>query len=185
MQADLNSLKRRPFLTPLLMPLAMLAMAVAMALWLFDARTSTVIIAVRHAELAQAASANADLSSAGQARAQALLAQLTKAKPERGVDAIYVSEGAASRQTVAPLAQSMGLAVNIVAAGDWAALPRKIGSNHSGETVLVVADAAGLSAFLDYYVDSGRYPIEATDFSSLFVIAKSGLSKPAVIRLRY
>jgi hypothetical protein len=186
MQPNLQSLKRRPFLMPLLMPLVMLAVAVAAAIWLFDARTSTVIIAIRHAEVAQAQnSANSDLSTAGQARAQSLLTELSRAKPDRGVDAIYVVTGAASQQTAAPVAQSMGLAVNVVAAGDWASLPRRIARNHAGEVVLVVADAEALTSFLQHYVDASRYPVDAQDFGSLFVIANSGLSKPAVIRLRY
>ncbi len=184
MKSELLNLKRRPFLLPLLMPVAMLAVAVAAALWLFDARTSTIIVAVRHAEVVEVATANPDLNAAGKVRAQALLAQLSGAKTGRGVDTVFVARGQASQQTAAPLAQQMGLAMNVVTTNDWESLPSRIARNHSGELVLVVADTANLAAFLRHYAAADT-PLDAIEASGMFVISRSGLSKSTVIRLRY
>jgi len=184
MDTQFLKLKRRPFLLPLLMPLAMFAVAVVVALWLFDARTSTIIIAVRHAEVADVSEANPELNAAGKLRAQSLLTELGRAKPRRGVDAVYVARGQASQQTAEPLARQMGLAMNVVATSEWDSLPGRIARNHAGEVVLVVADTANLAAFLHRYT-AVDYPLDAIDASGLFVIVRSGLSKTAVVRLRY
>jgi hypothetical protein len=184
MQADLHSFKRRPFFVPLLMPLVLLAVVVAVSIWLLDARTSTVIILVRHAEQVQDAAANPRLSTEGQQRAANLQQLLARAKPERGVDAVYVAEGSAAQQTAAPLAESMGLAVNVVATADWEGLPGFIMRNHAGEVALVVGTRAGLLSLLKEHTVM-EFALDDNDYGSVFVISRSRLSKPAVIRLRY
>lgn len=184
MQAELHSFKRRPFFVPLLMPVALLAVVVAVAIWLLDARTSTVIILVRHAEQAQGEAANPRLSAEGLQRAANLQQLLSRAKPERGVDAVYVAEGSAAQQTAAPLAESMGLAVNVVATADWDALPGFIMRNHAGEVTLVVGTRDGLMSLLKKHT-AAEFTLDDNDYGSVFVISRSRLSKPAVIRLRY
>lgn len=184
MQADFQRLKRRPFLVPLLMPLALFALVVAAALWLLDARTATVMVVVRHAETEQRASTNPQLSSVGQSRAVTLQQWLAQAKPHRGIDAVYVSEDSPSQQTAAPLAQSMGLAVNVVPTSDWNSLPRFIDRNHAGEVTLVVANRSALLAILKNMTKS-EPALAEDDFGAAFVIFRSRLSKTSVIRLRY
>jgi hypothetical protein len=187
MQADFQRLKRRPFLVPLLMPLALLAVVIVAALWLLDARNSTVLILVRHAEIEQRESANPRLSAAGQARAASLQPLLALAKPERGIDAVYVSEDSPSQQTAASLAQSMGLAVNVVSAAEWGSLPRFIERNHSGEVALVVANRNALLSILKSSgtPQAGQIIVADDDFSSVFIVVRSRLSKTSVVRLRY
>lgn len=184
MQANLHSFKRRPFFVPLLMPLALLAVVVPMAIWLLDARTSTVMILVRHAEQVQDAAANPRLSAEGLQRAASLQQLLAQAKPERGLDAVYVAEGSAAQQTAAPVAESMGLAVNVVATIDWEELPRFIMRNHAGEVTLVVGTRAGLLALLKD-TTAAEFNLDEHDYGSVFVISRSRLSKPTVVRLRY
>ncbi len=184
MQADLHSLKRRPFLVPLLMPLALLGLVVAAAIWLLDARTSTVMILVLHAEQAQGAAANPGLSAEGLQRSVRLQQFLARARPERGVDAVYVAEGAAAQQTAAPLAQSMGLAVNVVASADWDRLPGFIMRNHASEVALIVGTRAGLLSMLKNST-AVDFTIDEHDYGSVFVIARSRLSKAAAVRLQY
>jgi phosphohistidine phosphatase SixA len=184
MQSNFQRLKRRPFLVPLLMPLALLLLVIGAAIWLLDARTSTVLILVRHAELEQLEVATPKLSGAGIARALNLQLLLTKAKPERGIDAVYVSQDSPSQQTAAPLAQSMGLAVNVVAAPDWDAVSRFITRNHGGEVVLVVGTRAAMLSVLKHN-GAANFTIDEEDYSSVLVISRSRLSKPTVVRLRY
>ena len=167
------------------MPLAFLALAIVIAIWLIDARNSSLIVIVRHAETATASGAQSSLSVAGQTRAQNLLMQLQQAKPGRGVDAIYVGEGDANQQTAAPMAQQMGLAINVVPAADWSNLAGLISRNHAGEVVVVIADQAEVKALLARYTNAASYRWDEQDYGSLFIIAKSELSKAAVLHLRY
>lgn len=184
MQTDFNRFRRKPFLAPLLMPLALLGVAVAIALWLFDARTTSVIIVVRHAETETGTTPSPELNAAGQQRAKALQQLLAQAKPNRGVDVVYVSEGTATQQTAAPLAASMGLAVNVVPNATWAELPRAIERDHAGEVVLVVATRDAMKALLSKV--GGEAPvIDEQDYSAVFVISESRLSKSSMVRLRY
>lgn len=166
------------------MPLALLALVVTAAIWLLDARTSTVLILVRHAELAQGAVANPRLSADGLARAASLQRLLAQAKPERGIDAVYVSEDSAAQQTATPLAESMGLAVNVVAASDWDGLPGFVMRNHIGEVALIVGSRPALLSLLKQNT-TAEFELNEDDYGSIFVISTSRLSKPTVIRLRY
>jgi hypothetical protein len=184
MKADFQRLKRRPFLVPLLMPLALLALVISAAIWLLDARTSTVMIVVRHAELEQRELANPPLSAAGLQRAARLQQLLAQAKPERGVDAVYVSEDAAAQQTANPVAETMGLAVNVVSAADWNSLPSLVMRNHGGEVVLIVANRAAVLSLLKRTA-TADFVLDEADYGSVFVISRSRLSKPTAIRLRY
>ena len=184
MQTDLNRLKRRPFLVPLLLPVALIALSAAMAIWLFDARATSMIIVVSNAETEQGVAPDSGLNEAGLARAKRLLQFLTQAKPGRGIDVVYVSEGIATQQTAAPLASSMGLAVNVVSNVTWDRLQHIISRDHSGEMILVVATHDSLKAFITQ-TGAGDVTLDDQDASSVFIISCSRLSKPAMVRLKY
>ncbi len=186
MQTEFKRLKRRPFLVPLILPLLLVALLAVMAIWLFDARATSIIIVVPNAEteVTQTANANPGLSEAGQLRARHLQQFLDKAKPNRGVDVIYVSEGLATQQTAAPVAASMGLAVNVIPNAMWPRLQHIITRDHLGEVILVVATADKIKTYLAQ-AGVGEVDIAPDDNSSVFVIARSRLSKKAVVRLRY
>jgi len=82
------------------------------------------------------------------------------------------------------LAESMGLAVNIVSAADWSKLPSVVMRNHAGEVVMIVADRAALNALLKQ-VATANFVVDEADYGSVFVISRSRLSKPTAVRLRY
>ncbi|MGD9842041.1 MAG: hypothetical protein AB7F79_11765 [Steroidobacteraceae bacterium] len=184
MQADFRKFKRRPFFLPLLMPVALLAVVVAAAIWLLDARVSTVVVLVRNAEVEQSLVANPGLNELGKARANALLQLLERAKPGRAVDAVYAIESVPAQQTAAPLAAKMGIAVNVLATGGSTSQLSHIRDNHAGEVVLVVASRDKLLALL-HEVGDQDWLIDELDYGSIFVVTQSRLSKPAVIRLKY
>jgi hypothetical protein len=185
MQTEFKRLKRRPFLVPLLLPLVLVALIAVMAIWVFDARATSIIIVVPNAETeAQTNSNNPALSDAGQLRAKHLQQFLDKAKPNRGIDVVYVSEGLATQQTAAPVASSMGLAVNVIPNALWPRLQHIITRDHSGEVTLVVATADKIRTYLAQ-AGVGEVNIDTGDNSSVFVISRSSLSKKAVVRLRY
>lgn len=186
MQTEFKRLKRRPFLVPLVLPLVLVTLIALLAIWLFDARATSVIIVVPNAETesTQTALTNPGLSEAGQLRAKHLQQFLDKAKPNRGVDVVYVSEGLATQQTAAPLASSMGLAVNVIPNAMWPRLQHIITRDHSGEVILVVATADKIKTYLAQ-AGVGEVNIDSGDNSSVFVISRSRLSNKVMVRLRY
>jgi hypothetical protein len=184
MKADFRKLKRRPFFLPLLMPVALLAVVITVAIWLLDARASTVLVLVRNAEIEQSLTANPGLNELGKARANGLLQFLVQAKPGRAVDAIYAIESLPAQQTVAPLAAKMGVAVNVLAAGDLYAQLKNIRDNHAGEVVLVVASREKLLDLL-HEISSHDWSLDELDYGSVFVMSQSRLSKTTIIRLHY
>ena len=72
------------------------------------------VVLVRHAEKAEGGGRDPALSAAGTARAAALAQALHGA----GIVAIVTSEFARTRDTAAPLAAALGIAPQVVAAGD-------------------------------------------------------------------
>jgi hypothetical protein len=99
--------------------------------------TTTTIIIVRHAE--RDPGLDPPLIAEGQARAEALKAVLS----ERGVTAIYCTDLLRNRQTVQPLADELGLSLNLVSAALFADAQTTAANlvdgwlrDHAGGTVL-------------------------------------------------
>ncbi|MFL6619245.1 MAG: histidine phosphatase family protein, partial [Povalibacter sp.] len=92
MNRDLEKLRRRPFFIPLLFPVLVFVAVVAAAAWLFDARATTMIVVVRHAEVEASTEADPGLSVDGRERAARLAKMLSQVRPMRGIDAIFTSE---------------------------------------------------------------------------------------------
>jgi broad specificity phosphatase PhoE len=182
--ANFRKLRRRPLITPLLIPVVLLGLIVAAGVWALDARNSPVVIIVRHADVDSGAEANPPLNDAGRARALRLQTTLAHLNPNRGLDAIYVQENLRSQQTATPVADSMGLALNVMPQATLKGIKSIIRRNHAGETVLVVADRASVEALLAEYSDHVALPEEA-DFGALYVVTAARLSKPTVVRLQY
>lgn len=99
--------------------------------------TTTTILVIRHAE--RDPGLDPPLNAVGQARAEALKAVLA----ENGVTAIYCTDLLRNRQTVQPLADALGLGLNLVSpvfftntATAGQQIVDDIIANHAGGTVL-------------------------------------------------
>lgn len=182
MPTDLAKLKRRPLFLPLLMPFVLMAVVALFVVWVLDARTSTVVVVVRHAEVEAANSVDPGLSAAGRERAMRLARMLSQTGERRGVDAIFASEYQRSQQTAIPLAEMLGLAVNAVSNAAWRDLDSTIAREHNGEMVLVVGNAVPelVKALSGEQVD-----LREDEYDAMFVLYLSRLSKPRLIKLRY
>jgi broad specificity phosphatase PhoE len=118
--------------------------AIAASFWLpAAAHAQQTVIFVRHAERADGgansgamAGAPADplLSAAGRARAERLATMLRDA----GIKAIYATEFHRTQDTAKPLASTLHLTVQTVAAKDTAVLVATIKKEHARDVVLVV-----------------------------------------------
>jgi phosphohistidine phosphatase SixA len=185
MKKDFTTLKRRPLFLPLLAPIVALLLAIGAAAWFFDARTSTVVMIVRHAE-SEPSTPEGDpvLSVEGKERAARLARVLSQAKPQRGVDAIFASDLQRTQQTVTPLAEALGLPVNVVPSARWNKLADQIRREHRGEFVVVSATTVMIPQLIEE-LSGELVAVGENEYDPLFVVFLPQLSKAKVLKLRY
>src|SRR5690606_41486340 len=114
MTHDLDKMRRRPFFFPLLLPLLVFVALIAAAVWVFDARATTVIFIVRHAETEAGTDPDPNLSVDGRERAARLARMLGQAQPVRGPEAIFASEYRRTHQSVTALSAWLVSPANLV-----------------------------------------------------------------------
>jgi phosphohistidine phosphatase SixA len=181
---DPGTTRRRPQLAPVLAPLlAMLVAGVtvfALSLW---ART-TVVVLVRHAEPGTAATGDADLSPAGEARAGQLGPFLEDALVGRALDYLYSADLRRSQQTAASVANQFKVPINLVGSGDWSRLASRILRDHRGATVAVVGGTTQLQGLLRR-LNGEALPFDDSDYSVVLVVTRPSLGAPRLLRLHY
>lgn len=108
--------------------------------WFLELRLPTTIIFVRHAEVDEAMSQNADqvLNAAGLARANALADFLEFVDVDGGPNAIYVSEARRTQQTAEPLARRLGIEPEIADHYDVSGFLETVLFRNKREIVVVV-----------------------------------------------
>ena len=184
MQRDLDKMRRRPFFFPLVLPVLLFIAVVLAAAWLFDARATTVVFVVRHAEVETLTDADPDLSVDGRERAARLAKMLSQARPVRGIDAIFASEYKRTQQTATPLSETAALPVNVVASAAWSELPRRITHEHRGEYVLVVGASNTVPEMVEA-LSGEKVTMRDDEYDAMFVIFVPQIAKTKVVRLRY
>jgi hypothetical protein len=184
MHKELNQLKRRPFMFPLFLPVAVAAAIVAAAIWFWDMRATTIVIVVRHAETEAGSNPDPDLSLAGQERAVRLARTLATIQGARGVDAIYSTETRRTQQTAAPLAQALSLPTNVHAAAGWSDLPKKLLSDQHGKVAVVVGQGNALPPLI-LALSGETVAIPESEFDHLYIVSVSRLSRTRLLQLRY
>ena len=134
---------------------------------------------VRHAEPV-GAGADGGLSDAGRARAISLAALLKDA----GITAIFVTEFRRTRETAAPLANSLGITPTIVGAADLKELAYKV--RRTGGNALIVGHTNTLPVIMR---DLGlpNVTIGDADFDNVFIAVpgSSNYGSSRLIRLHY
>lgn len=109
------------------------------------AHGSTVIV-LRHAEKdAQGDPKDPGLSAAGKARAEALARLLAPGKPTR----LFASEFQRAQRTLDPLAQALGLKVEVAPAGKGADLARQLRALPEGSVSVVVGHSNTVPALVE------------------------------------
>lgn len=184
MNRDLENLRRRPFFFPLLLPVLVFVAVVAAAAWLFDARSTTVVVIVRHAETEVGTDPDPGLSVDGRERAARLAKMLSQARPVRGVDAIFASELKRTQQTVTPLADTLALPLSIVPSARWNELPKRILRGHRGEYVLVSGNTNTIPALIESMTGQ-KVQIREDEYDAMFVLFVPQISRTQILRLRY
>ncbi len=151
---------------------------------------ATTVILVRHAEKAAdgdpefdpASPADPPLTATGRARADALVRTLGEAD----VTAIYSSEFARTRQTVAPLADILGMQITTHPAGDTAGLVQRILADHRGGTVVVVGHSNTVPAIIEAFGAGTVDAIEeAWEHDNLYFVVVEPSGGARVTTLKY
>src|SRR5579872_3139995 len=100
--------RRRPFLTPVWLILLAVLAVVGIGLFLNQSESNTIVVIVPPANEELGTIDDPPLSATGEQQAQQLAQQFAAANGPDGLKAIYVSPSRRAKQTVAPLAQSLG-----------------------------------------------------------------------------
>jgi phosphohistidine phosphatase SixA len=139
-----------------------------------------VIFLVRHAERAAISGhvpSDTGLSEVGRARAEALAQALKDAQ----ITAIYTSEYKRTQETAAPLAQSLGMRPEVVAAGDQRSLVAKIRAQPGN--VLVIGHSNTLPQIINALGVAARVTIAESEYDNLFLVVRT--PQPRLIHLHY
>jgi broad specificity phosphatase PhoE len=147
------------------------------ALFVTAAAAQSTIFFVRHAEKAEGAGNDPDLSEAGHARAESLANTLKDA----GISAVFVTELKRTQQTAAPLAKMLHLDPAIVPAKDLAALIAKLRA--STGNALVVGHSNTVPDLIKAFGIATPIQIADGDYDNLFVLVPG--EKPRLTRLHY
>jgi len=175
----------KPFPSIVRHPLSAIALRLFVGLLaLFFAASATaqppVIFLVRHAERAAISGhvpSDTGLSAAGRKRAEALARVLKDAQ----INAVYTTEFKRTRETAAPVAQSLGIQPEVIPGDDLRGLIAKLKA--SSGNVLVVGHSNTLPQIISALGVSSRVTVAESDYDNLFLVVLE--RPPRLIHLRY
>ena len=161
---------------------AVLGAVVVFAYFATFSRAITTVIIVRHAEKKiEPSNPDPDLSPAGQVRAQELVHMFSNA----GVNAIYATQYKRTQETVKPLADRLGLPVNLVDSKNTAELVRQILNVHRGQTILVSGHHNTVPEIVGA-LGGGKLPvIPENEFDNMFVVTVYRFGHAKVVKIKY
>jgi broad specificity phosphatase PhoE len=121
------------------------------------------------------------LSESGQQRAAMLAGRLKDA----GISAIYATEARRTVQTAEPLAEALGIQIQVHSYDDVDGLIRQLRSDHQGDRVLVVGHWSTIPLILKAFGHPQEITIERSAYDNLFVVIPKGEQAPTVLHLHY
>ena len=164
------------------MMFAVIGLVIVVAYLATFRRQVTTVILVRHAEkIIDPNNPDVDLSPAGQVRAQ----ELARIFGDGGITAIYATQYKRTQETVKPLADRLGLPVNVVDSRQTAELVRQISSSHRGEMIFVSGHNNTVPEIIAA-LGGGSFPvIPENEFDNMFIVTVYRFGKAKVVRLKY
>ena len=161
---------------------AVLGAVVVFAYFTTFSRPVTTVILIRHAEkIIDPNNNDPDLGPAGQARA----AELVRMFGDAGINAIYATQYKRTQQSVKPLADKLGLAVNQVNAKNTADLVAQIRSQNSGQVVFVAGHNNSVPEIIAALGGPTFPVIPETEFDNLYIVTVYRTGKAKVVKLKY
>jgi|ERR1043166_9676370 broad specificity phosphatase PhoE len=145
-------------------------------------RPVTTVILIRHAEkIIDPNNNDVDLSPAGQARAQ----ELARIFGDAGINAIYATQYKRTQETVKPLADKLGLRVNVIDSKNTNQLLAQIRAQNSGQTVLIAGHNNTVPEIIAA-LGGPKYPtIAESEYDNLFVVTVYRTGQAKVVKMKY
>jgi phosphohistidine phosphatase SixA len=184
MQQELKKLQRRPFLLPLLLPVILTVLTVALGIWVLDARGNTTVIVLREAEVEPGEALDPNLSLAGRERAARLARMWGQAGTKQKLDAVFAIDTRRAQQTVGPLAEALGLPINVVPAANWDELIDRLQRDHRGQVLLLVGHA-DQAANAVKTLSGTEAAIGDSDYDVMYVMFLPRIARARLLTLRY
>jgi len=143
---------------------------------------ATTVYLVRHAEKSQTPEADPYLNADGEGRAEDLLHVLEEA----GVTAVYATQYRRTQDTVRPLADFLGLEVEILSADESTILVETIQRDHQGGVVVVCGHSNTVPQIIEALGAGVVEPIEeAHEYDNLYVVRLLEGGAAQVTTLKY
>ena len=164
------------------MLIAVLGAVVVFGYYITFRRPVTTVIIVRHAEkIIDPNNNDVDLSEAGRARAQ----EIARMFGDAGVNAIYATQYKRTQETVKPLADKLGLPVNVLNSKNTNDLLAQIRAQNSGQTVFIVGHNNTVPEIIAA-LGGPKYPIiPESEYDNLFVVTVYRTGQAKVVKMKY
>lgn len=154
--------------------------------WFFESQATTTVIFVRYADIAEEDEFNPGLSPAGQRRAEELVRVLGDVDVVAGVDTILATETRRTQETVAPLAEHLGVAVHPVAPDKVKQIAERILLDFKGKIVLVVTEPDAIPPLIEEFHGSKKLPpMGESEHDNLYIVTIPWFGKVKTLRLKY
>lgn len=176
-----------PFYRANLLALCIVLFATAQPVFAQEADSPTVVIVIRHAEKATDQGNDPGLTEKGAQRAQALI----DAVGDAAVAAIYSSQFKRTQDTVAPLADSLGVSITTmeVSGANIKAYPQELAhdilQNHRGETVVVVNHSNTVPLIVEALGGMAAGEITEEEYDDFFIVILPASGPVRTIRAQY
>ncbi|HET7273732.1 MAG TPA: phosphoglycerate mutase family protein [Longimicrobiaceae bacterium] len=146
----------------------------------------TTVLVVRHAEKVISDNEDPPLTQLGAERARSLI----EVAREAGVTTIYSTPFRRTRDTAAPLAEALGVAITTFpiegsAAEHSAALARELLEEHAGETVLVVGHSNTVPDIVRALGGSAMESMTESEYDHLLIVVVPEQGAVRTIHARY
>lgn len=140
------------------------------------------VIIIRHAEkIIDPNNPDVDLSPAGQTRAQ----ELVRMFGDAGVNAIYATQYKRTQETVKPLADKLGLRVNLVNSKNTNDLLAQIRAQNSGQTVFIAGHNNTVPEIIAA-LGGPKYPtIPESEYDNLYIVTVYRTGQAKVVKMKY
>jgi phosphohistidine phosphatase SixA len=175
--------RRRPFLTPVWLILLAALAVLGVGLFLHASANNTIVVIVPSGSRELGTIDDPPLSAAGEQQAQQLAEQFAAASGPDGLAAIYVSATRGAKQTVAPLAQSLGKQPVTLTSSDADGIAGQIMGEHSGDNVLVVCPETVIADLIQ--VLSGQEVKPSDGQRAAWVVTVPSYGPASVLRISY
>jgi phosphohistidine phosphatase SixA len=176
---------RRPFYAPVWITLLAMLVAAALVFAVHRSATTTVVVLVPAAERAPGTIEDPPISAEGEQRAQRLARMFGESGAIGRLDAAYVSDERRAQQTAAPLLDRLHLTPVSFSPQEASTTAARLLRAHTGEAVLVIADAAALQQFLGQLADAPATGAKPDEFDLLYIVSVPTFGRAHLLRLKF